>query len=366
MRRRVFPVTLVRMLVCAVAAALVMTCGLTAAPSAQAAQAAARYVLKASGAGVTTTDKAKKLTVTFKKGRSKVAKATVALQYRSGNKWITEKKVTVTNGTGSVAVHHSVMDRTYRFYAKGEAVSASFVVHFIPSVDDYQARVLAAWEAGKDIDKTLAKLKTASPSKAVAWKIWVDTMAKLEISTTAPPIPKTGHCFVVLGSALTAAGKMSTTFERRLKVALALAEVNTGSEVLVSGGKPKSGMTEGELGRQWLIDHGLPATRVLAETGSSTTVANAVNSVKIAKKQGFTTLTLVSDWSQLRRAQGDFAAAKLESGWAGTLTQPVAYKDAETSATNATVANWVAIELNLTAELSTATQYISTLSKTIH
>jgi len=119
-----------RVCVYAIVAALVATLGLAGGvPSAQ----AAGYSLTAAGAGTTTTDKAKTLTVTYKSGSKKVAKATVQLQYWNGKKWVLEKNVAVKNGTGSVAVKHTAMNRTYRFYVKGKAASKSFVVRFIPA-----------------------------------------------------------------------------------------------------------------------------------------------------------------------------------------------------------------------------------------
>lgn len=100
---------------------------------APAAQAASGYTLTASyGTGVTTTDRAITLKVSYRHNGKKVAKATVALQYLKDSRWVTEKRVKVKRGTGSTTVKHSVMQRTYRFWASGTA-SAQFVVRFVPA-----------------------------------------------------------------------------------------------------------------------------------------------------------------------------------------------------------------------------------------
>lgn len=96
------------------------------------ASAAVGYQLTAGGARVTTSDKAAKLTVKLTKSGKSVAKATVLLQYLKGTSWVTEKKVTVKRGKGSVSVKHAVGDRRYRFSISGTP-SAEFVVHFVPA-----------------------------------------------------------------------------------------------------------------------------------------------------------------------------------------------------------------------------------------
>lgn len=99
---------------------------------APAAQAASGYTLTAKyGTGVTTTDTAIKLAVTYRHNGAKVKKATAKLQYLKGDSWVTEKRVTIRRGTGSTRVKHSVMARTYRFSVAGKALSAPFTVRFV-------------------------------------------------------------------------------------------------------------------------------------------------------------------------------------------------------------------------------------------
>lgn len=99
------------------------------------ARAASGYTLTgAAAAGGTTTSAASiKLTATFHSFGKAVKKATASLQYFKGGAWVTEKKVAIRSGKGSVKVTHGVSDRTYRFTVSGKATSASFIVHFVPA-----------------------------------------------------------------------------------------------------------------------------------------------------------------------------------------------------------------------------------------
>lgn len=99
------------------------------------AQAASGYTLNgvAASAGTTTSGSAIKLSVTFKKNARAVKKATAALQYLKGTTWVTERKVAIRSGKGSVKVKHAVGDRTYRFKVGRKATSPSFTVHFVPA-----------------------------------------------------------------------------------------------------------------------------------------------------------------------------------------------------------------------------------------
>jgi len=99
------------------------------------ARAATGYTLTgaAAGGGTTSSVTAIKLSVTFRNNGHAVKKATATLQYLKGGAWVTEKKVAVRSGKGSVKVKHGVGDRTYRFTVSGKATSVSFIVHFVPA-----------------------------------------------------------------------------------------------------------------------------------------------------------------------------------------------------------------------------------------
>ena len=99
----------------------------------QTAQAAPGYSLTAPGSRTTTSSTAIRLTTTFTRSGQLVKKATAVLQYLKGTDWVTQKKVAIRSGKGSVKVKHAAGDRTYRFTVRGLATSARFTVHFVPA-----------------------------------------------------------------------------------------------------------------------------------------------------------------------------------------------------------------------------------------
>ena len=127
-----------------------------------------------------------------------------------------------------------------------------------------------------------------------------------------PTPPVANHAFVVLGSGLSAEGKLTSKFTRRLQLAADAYKRFPTSTILVSGGAPKKGITEAAAGKDWLIKNGIPANKILTEAKSSSTVGNALNSVPLLRKEKITSYTLVSDGSHLRRAITHFYASKLK------------------------------------------------------
>ena len=73
------------------------------------------------------------------------------------------------------------------------------------------------------------------------------------LSSDVPTVP--GEVLIVaLGYALAADGTMQKPLLERLDVALRVAEANPAARVLVSGGQPRSGVTEADLMARWLVE----------------------------------------------------------------------------------------------------------------
>lgn len=198
-----------------------------------------------------------------------------------------------------------------------------------------KAQALYFLQVGKTPQRQVAVGSIAARS---AWegKLWTDFLATWETinasmkmnSSTPKGLPKKGHVFVVLGSGLTSAGKITTTLERRMKVALKALDAYPNSKVLVTGGAPKKGNTEAKVMRDWLVNKGIAASRILSEDKSSSTIGNAKNSMAIlAKSSKYTSYTLITDSGHMRRASILFHAATLlvqeRSGTAWSI-KPVA------------------------------------------
>lgn len=209
------------------------------------------------------------------------------------------------------------------------------------ALDTLRARIIYFVRANRptDRDLALAELSARSPLEGSLWKQFVtdwDTANRAQQLNFSPPagLPTSGHIFVVLGASLTSSGAIKTQLTNRLKVTLAALTAYPNSKVLVSGGAPKSGYTEAARMREWLLANGITDDRILTEAKSSSTVGNANYSMAILKsKPEFTSYTLISDASHIRRASMLFRAAevKLEvaanAAWPMTQLGNVAYKD---------------------------------------
>ena len=235
------------------------------------------------------------------------------------------------------------------------------------SLTDLKTRLVYFTKAGRTTDRALALAALTSQS-ALEGKLWTNFLSAWDNATTSqtlnytPPagLPESGHTFIVLGGSLKADGTLKAQTINRLTVALAALAAYPNSQVLVSGGVPKSGVTEGQAMQAWLLANGIAPERITAETKSSSTVGNAKYSIAIlATRPEVTSYTLISDASHLRRAGVLFDAAVMQtqekSGaeWGITRIANVAYKDKTitnpaSSATTTVIASEVAGQLGLT------------------
>jgi len=186
---------------------------------------------------------------------------------------------------------------------------------------------------------TVDSITAASPWQGQLWTEflarWDAANANTQINTEVPAdLPAEGHVFVVLGSALKSTGAISAKIVRRLEVAMKALAAYPNSAVLVTGGAPKNGFTEGQVMHDWLVAAGIPETRILVEKKASSTISNATNSMAILQaKPQFTSYTLISDASHIRRAGVlfDAAATAIQSrtgtAWPMTAISNVAFAD---------------------------------------
>lgn len=181
---------------------------------------------------------------------------------------------------------------------------------------EFQGRILAAYSKGKSYADALSKLSVRSPYDGPLWAAFMRSWAGLDLGMNliydgTRTDGNSGHVFVVLGAGLNANGTLTGQGTRRLQLALTALLTNPTSRVLVTGGKPRSGVTEAAAGKAWLLAHGIKASRILTESAASSTIGNATGGVAVLRKAKATSYTLVSDASHLRRAQVLFLAAQL-------------------------------------------------------
>jgi len=205
----------------------------------------------------------------------------------------------------------------------------------------FQRRILDAYAARKlgQVNDLLRLLTIRAPWDGPRWlnfmAAWTarDEGMPLSYDPAAPGVTPHGHAFVVLGSALTATGQLTEKFRRRLALAKLALDANPASQVIVTGGAPKAGVTEAAAGKAWLTAAGIDPARIITEDRSASTIGNATRTIPLMVAKGITDYTLVSDASHLRRATTLFAAARLgiETGNNKVLTLyagvPLAFND---------------------------------------
>lgn len=134
-----------------------------------------------------------------------------------------------------------------------------------------------------------------------------------EILTNSAPLMldlnPVGTAIVVLGAGLYDDGTMRPVLVERLQAALALAERYRASPIVVSGGVPRSGVTEARAMRDWLVANGVAPERITEEDTSASTVENANNTASILADRGAQGAVVVSSSNHVERALIDFRKA---------------------------------------------------------
>lgn len=170
------------------------------------------------------------------------------------------------------------------------------------------------------VQGALSKLSMMNPQLAtIARNIisGVEAAAKI-VPDTTPKTVAGRPTIVILGYGLNGNGKMAPELVNRVRAGKAQAEVSTTAPIVVTGGAPKSGVTEASAMQKWLVDNGVDASRITTEDKSGSTVANAQNTAAILQRTGVRDIILITSPNHIRRAAADFAATGLRV--VGTLT----------------------------------------------
>ncbi len=249
-----------------------------------------------------------------------------------------------------------------------------------PTVSATDLRVQAIYfEKKRNYDQRDLAVSSLAAISSLKGSLWSEFLASwdlankgLKINTTTPKgLPKKGHVFVVLGSALTKSGRITSKTTRRLKVAVAALAKYPASKVLVSGGAKRNGHTEAGVMYSWLVGKGIKKSRILREATSSSTVSNATRSMAILKDHPeFTSYTLISDSSHIRRATILFNAAKVaiqeKSGkrWAIKSVSNVAFSDKPVASRGPVpAATHTIIASNVASVFGLSSRYRATIAK---
>lgn len=226
------------------------------------------------------------------------------------------------------------------------------------SLTTWKGRTLARYALGQSTKQALKVLKYRTPWDGPRWAWFIAQLAamdkgmKFAYDVDKLTVPSSGHVFVLLGAGLRADGTLTAKGIRRARLAALAMDVYPNSRLIISGGKAKNGITEAEAMMTWIINQvtvpfatGVEAkiatdgakaalgARITMEEHSDDTVQNAKNTLPLLVEGKFSSYTLISDVSHLRRASELFTAARLvwETAHNAVLgfepTVPLAFND---------------------------------------
>jgi len=107
---------------------------------------------------------------------------------------------------------------------------------------------------------------------------------------------------VVLGTRVLAGGRPSPALARRIDHAIRLYHQGFAEHLLLSGGLGAEPPAEAEVMRALAVDAGVPAARIVLETGSTSTFENALMSAALLHERRWSRVLVVSDGYHLPRA----------------------------------------------------------------
>ena len=138
--------------------------------------------------------------------------------------------------------------------------------------------------------------------------LWEHSLYKAVRSQAAEDEARAAAAIVVFGAA-EYNGQPSPVYQTRLDHAFDLEERGLAPLVITTGGNGgDSHFTEGGVGRDYLIQKGMAARKILAETRSETTFENVRAVVGLLRERGMTDCIAVSDGFHLYRIKRIFSS----------------------------------------------------------
>jgi uncharacterized SAM-binding protein YcdF (DUF218 family) len=133
---------------------------------------------------------------------------------------------------------------------------------------------------------------------AVLWALWVD--GRIQAYAHRDEARK-ADAIAVFGAA-EYDGRPSPVLRARLEHGLELYQRGLAPMIITLGGSDPTDLhSEGGVGHDYLIAHGVPENAIIAETRSDDTEESAERLAVIARKNGFRSIDVVSDGSHLFR-----------------------------------------------------------------
>lgn len=129
---------------------------------------------------------------------------------------------------------------------------------------------------------------------AVAALVWVASLA-LVLLAGSRPVLRHADAIVVLGAAQYD-GRPSPVFKARIDHALKLYKANYAPRLIFTGGMGIGDtVSEGEVGRQYALRHGVPDSAILVDRASTTSAQSISVAASLMREHGLQRALLVSD-----------------------------------------------------------------------
>ena len=115
--------------------------------------------------------------------------------------------------------------------------------------------------------------------------------------------PKPADVAIVFGSKVEPNGRPSARLRARLDAGAALYHQALAKDIIVSGGFGKEGYDEAVVMKQYLVDSGIPADRIVVDSHGDNTLLTAQNAALIMKDRNATSAIIVSQYFHISRAR---------------------------------------------------------------
>lgn len=133
---------------------------------------------------------------------------------------------------------------------------------------------------------------------------------------------------VVLGNTVESDGRPSARLQARLDKAVELYRQDMFPYVIVSGGIGIEGFDEAEVMKRYLISHGIPEDRIVADANGLTTYHTARNAAQLMKEKKWRSALVITQYfhiSRTRLALGSFGISQVYTAHANYFELRDAY-----------------------------------------
>jgi vancomycin permeability regulator SanA len=156
--------------------------------------------------------------------------------------------------------------------------------------------------------------------KSHGWKVaailaglWVFAAVGIAGRGLATPAPRTpGDLAVVFGNALNEDGQPKPVLTARLQAALACYQAGMCRNLLVSGGIDGPGLNEATAMRDWLVGHGVPASRTFVDEQGDNTLLTVRHTVDSMRLHQWTSVVVVTQFYHQPRVMLTFGQSGVD------------------------------------------------------